>query len=108
MMIMMMMLMMVIIRPPYHLHKKCGVSSISGARCSLVVRVFAHGAMGRHSGPIEPVLHDWYNKGRGMDCPICGMMPTQLKRIACVDEAAGFISLSDWSFTIWPTPYDRK
>ena len=36
-----------------------------GARCSSVVRVFAHGAMGRQidpswGGPIELVFHDWY------------------------------------------------
>ena len=22
----------------------------------------------------QPVLHDWCNKGRGMDYPVCGMM----------------------------------
>ena len=22
----------------------------------------------------QPVLHDWYNKGRGMCYPVCGMM----------------------------------
>ena len=22
----------------------------------------------------QPVLHDWYNKGRGMRYPVCGMM----------------------------------
>ena len=49
-----------------------------------MVRVFAHGAMGRRidpswGGPIEvflvqPVLHDWCNKGRGMCYPVCGMV----------------------------------
>ena len=48
----------------------------TGARCSSMVRAFANGAMGRWidpswSGPIElfliqPVLHDWCNKGCGM------------------------------------------
>ena len=47
------------------------------ARCSSVVRAFAHGAMGRWidpswGGPIE--LHDWCNKGRGMCNPVCGMV----------------------------------
>ena len=32
-----------------------------------------------HGGPIEPFLvptsaHDWYNKGRGMCCPVCRMV----------------------------------
>ena len=55
-----------------------------GARCSSVVRAFAHGAMGRRidrtwGGPIElflvpPVLHDWCSKGRGMYYPVCGVV----------------------------------
>ena len=44
------------------------------ARCSSVVRTFAHGAMDHRinssrGGPIElfqPVLHDWCIKGHGM------------------------------------------
>ena len=24
--------------------------------------------------PFLPVLHDWYNKGRGMCYPVCGMV----------------------------------
>ena len=45
-----------------------------------MVRAFAHGAMGRRvdpswGGPIElflvqPELHDWCNKGRGMYYPV--------------------------------------
>ena len=55
------------------------VSSMSGARCSSVVRAFAHGAIDRRIDPlsyfsIQPVLHDWYNKGRGMCYPVCGMV----------------------------------
>ena len=34
-----------------------------GARFSSVVRTFAHDAIGRR---IQPVLHNWCNKGRGM------------------------------------------
>ena len=50
---------------------------MSGARCSSVVRAFAHGVMGRRidpswCGPIE--LHNWCNKGCGMYYPVCGMM----------------------------------
>ena len=57
---------------------------VLGARCSSMVRAFAHGAMGRRIDPswvdplsyfsFQPVLHDWYNKGRGMYYPICGMI----------------------------------
>ena len=57
---------------------------LGGARCSSVVKAFAHGAMGRRidpswGGPLsyfsfQPVLHDWCNKGRGMCYPVCGMM----------------------------------
>ena len=52
----------------------------SGARCSSVVRAFAHGAMGRRIDPslsyfsFQQVLHDWCNKGRGMCYPVCGMV----------------------------------
>ena len=42
-----------------------------GARCSSVVRTFAHGAMGRS---FMGWTHDWCNKGRGMYYPVCGMM----------------------------------
>ena len=55
-----------------------------GARCSSVVRAFAHGAMGRRGSILhgvdplryfsfQPVIHDWCNKGRGMCYPVCGM-----------------------------------
>ena len=55
-------------------------SSVSGARCSSVVRAFARGAMGRRIDPswsyisFQPVLHDLCNKGRGMCYPVCGMV----------------------------------
>ena len=59
--------------------------STNELRLSLILtRAFAHGAMGRRmdpswGGPIElflvqPVLHDWCNKGRGMCYPVCGMV----------------------------------
>ena len=54
-------------------------------RCSSVVRAFDHDAMGRQIDPswrepielflsLQPVLHDWCNKGRGMCYPVCGMV----------------------------------
>ena len=44
-----------------------------------MVRSFAHGAMARRidplwGGPIELLLHDWCNKGRGMCYPVCVMV----------------------------------
>ena len=105
-----------------HLHIPDLVSS-SGARCSSVVRAFAHGAMGRRidpswGGPIElfsfqPVLHDWCNKGRRMCYPICGMVhikePLMLIEKSSPSGGNGVpLSLSEWSFTICLTPYNRK
>ena len=94
-----------------------------GARCSSVVRAFAHRAMGRRidpscSGPIEqfllqPVLHDWCNKGRGMYYLVYGMMHIK-ETLLLVGKSSpcggsGFpLSLSEWSFTICLTPYNRK
>ena len=61
----------------------------------------------------QPLLHDWCNKGRGMYYPVCEMVhikePLLLigKSSPCSDS--GFpLSVSEWSFTICPTPYNRK
>ena len=61
----------------------------------------------------QPVLLDWCNKGRGMCYPVCGMVyikePLLLigKSSPCGDS--GFpLSLSEWSFTICLTPYNRS
>ena len=101
----------------FHLHGG------SGARCSSVVRAFAHGAMGHRidpswGGPLsyfwfQLVLHNWCNKGCGMCYPVCGMVhikePLLLigKSSLCGSSRFPF-SLSEWSFTICPTPYNRK
>ena len=88
-----------------------------------MVRAFAHGAMGRRidpswGGPIElflvqPVHHDLCNKGRGICYPVCGMVhikePLLLIGKSSPRGGSGFsLSLSEWSFTICPTPYNRK
>ena len=88
-----------------------------------MVRAFAHGAMGRRIDPswggpielflVEPVLHDWCNKGRGMCYPVCGMVhikePLLLIGKSSPCGGSGFpLSLSEWFFTICPTPYNRK
>ena len=61
----------------------------------------------------QPVLHDWCNKGRGMCYPVCGMMhikePLLLIGMSSPCGGSGFpLSLSGWSFTICPTPYNRR
>ena len=44
----------------------------------------------------QPVLHDWFNKGRGMYYPVCGMMhikePLLLIGKSSPFAAAGFLS----------------
>ena len=61
----------------------------------------------------QPVLHDWCNKGRGMCYPVCGMVhikePLLLIDKSSLCGGSGFpFSLSEWSFTICLTPYNRK
>ena len=61
----------------------------------------------------QPVLHDWCNKGSGMYYPVCGMMhikePLLLIGKSSLCGGSGFpLSLSEWSFTICVTPYNRK
>ena len=55
-----------------------------------------------------PVLHDWCNKGRGIYYSVCGMVhikePLLLFRKSI---GSGFpLLLSEWFFTICPTPYN--
>ena len=57
--------------------------------------------------------HDWCNKGCGMCYPVCGMMhikePLLLIGKSSPCGGSGFpLSLSEWSFTISLTPYNRK
>ena len=61
----------------------------------------------------KTVLHDWCNKGRGMCYPVCGMMhikePLLLIGKSSLCGGNGFhFSLSELSFTICQTPYNRK
>ena len=61
----------------------------------------------------QPVLHDWCNKGRGMCYPVCGMVHTKEpllligKRSLCCGSGFPFL-LSECSFTICLSPYNRK
>ena len=61
----------------------------------------------------QPVLHEWCNKGRGMCYPVCGMVhikePLLLIGKSSPCGGSGFpFSLSEWSLTICPTPYNHK
>ena len=70
----------------------------------------------RHGGPIElfqSVLNNWCNKGCGMCYPVCRMMhikePLLLfgKSSPCGGSEFPLL-LSEWSFTICPTAYNRN
>ena len=92
----------------------------SGARCSSVVRAFAHGVTGRRIDPswwsyfsFQPVLYDWCNKDRGMCYPVCGMMHVKeslllIRKSSPCGSSRFPYSLSEYSFTICLTPYNRK
>ena len=61
----------------------------------------------------QPVLHDWCNKGRGMCYPVCGMMHIKeplllIGKSSPCGSSVFHLSLSEWSFTICLTPYNRK
>ena len=61
----------------------------------------------------QPVLHNWCNKGCGMYNYVCGMVhikqPLLLIEKSSSCGGSGFpLSLSEWSFTICPTLYNRK
>ena len=54
----------------------------------------------------QPVIHDWYNKDRGM---MHIKEPLQLIGKSSTCDGRGFpLSLSEWSFTVYMTPYNRK
>ena len=98
-------------------------SDLAGARCSSVVRASAYGAM---NGRINPSRWThWaisrsnqcyttgFNKCRGMCYHVCGMVhikePLLLIGECSPSGGSGFpLSLSEWSFTISPTPYNSK
>ena len=61
----------------------------------------------------QPVLYDWYNKGCGMCYYLYDMVhikePLLLLGKSSPCGGSGFpLSLFEWSFTICPTPYNRK
>ena len=77
-----------------------------------VVRSILHGVDPLSYFSFQPVLHDWCNKGRGMCYPVCGMVHIKeplllIGKIAHV-ATAGFLSLSEWYFSICPMAYNSK
>ena len=78
-----------------------------------VVGSILHGVDPLSYFSFQPVLHDWCKKGRGMCYPVCGIVhikePLLLidKRSLCGGSGFPF-SLSEWSFTICLTPYNRR
>ena len=78
-----------------------------------VVGSIRHGVDPLSYFSFQPVLHDWCNKGCGMCYPVCGMVhikePLLLIGKSSLCGGSGFpFSLSEWSLTICPTPYNRK
>ena len=70
-----------------------------------VVGSILHGVDPLSYFSFQPVLHDWFNKGRGMYYPVCGMVhikePLLLIEKSSLCGGSGFpLSLSEWSFTI--------
>ena len=63
---------------------------------------------------LQPVLHDWCNKERGMCDPVCAIMhikqPLLLigKSSPCISGSGFSSSLSEWLFNISVTPYSRN
>ena len=56
----------------------------------------------------QPVHHDWYNKGRGICYPVCGMVHIK-EHLLLIGKsshgaAAGFFS----RYLNGPTPYNRN
>ena len=62
----------------------------------------------------QPVLHDWCNKGHGMCYPVYEMVHIKDvllligKSSPCSGGSGFLLSLTEWSFTLCPTPYNRK
>ena len=78
-----------------------------------VVGLILHGADPLSYFSFQPVLHNWCNKGFGMCYPVCGMVhikePLLLIDKSSLCGGSRFpLSLSEWSFTTCPTPYNRK
>ena len=70
-----------------------------------------------HDRPNELLLIPaWYNKSHGMSHHVCGLVMVHIKdplllfekNSPCSGSTRFPYSLSEWSFTIFPTPYNCK
>ena len=101
-----------------HVHlKSVGAGRSSEVERSLMVRwvvgSILHGVDPLSYFSFQPVIHDWCNKGRGMCYPVCGMVHIKEPLLSIEKSSpsggSGFpLSLSEWSFTICLTPYNRR
>ena len=63
------------------------------------------------SNSLKPVLHNWFNEGPCMCCPVCGMERIKdplllIENSTLCSAGSGYpILLTKWSLTICPTPY---
>ena len=102
------------VRSSKHFLSYSSVSLLSGSlMVQWVVGSILHGVDPLSYFSFQPVLHDWYNKGRGMCYPVCGMVhikePLLLIGKSSLCGGSGFpFSLSEWSLTICLTPYNRR
>ena len=70
-----------------------------------VVGSILHGVDPLSYFSLQPMLHDWCNKGRGMCYSVCGMVhikePLLLIRKSSLCGGSGFpLSLSEWSISL--------
>ena len=78
-----------------------------------VVGSILHGVDPLSYFSFQPVLHDWCNKGNVVCAILSGMVHIKepllliVKSSLCGSSRFPF-SLSEWSFTICPTPNNRK
>ena len=78
-----------------------------------VVGSILHGVDPLSYFSFQSVLHDWCNKGRVMCYHVCAMVHIK-EHLLLIEKSSlcggsGFpFSLSERSFTICPTPYNRK
>ena len=97
------------------INKNVFIASLNiGVRCSSVVRAFAHGEMGCRidsswGGPIDLFIVP----ASGMFYPVCGMVYIKepllfIRKSSLCGRQQVSLSLSEWSFTICPTPYNSK
>ena len=78
-----------------------------------VVGSILHGVDPLSYFSVQPVFHDWCNKGRGVCYPVCGIVHIKESLLligkSSLCGCSGFpFSLSEWSLTICLTAYNRR